>query len=139
MRESAQRNVMEIADFAGKPFPCPVCNTALPIKITLKHKPYCMCLDCGIQIFFRGQAGIKRLYERIRSEAAVAAEFDYPARAISIYNHLQHLKRQKKAFEGEQGIFTFDSDRQKVIDALDEEIARVREALDEAAGDGEER
>ena len=73
----------------------------------------------------------------IRSEEAVAAEFDYPARAISIYNHLQHLKRQKKAFEDEQGIFSFDSDRQKVIDALDDEIARVREALDKAANDGE--
>lgn len=136
MSEKAQRNVMEISDFAGKPFACPVCNTALQIKITLKKKPYCMCLDCGIQIFFRGQAGIQRLYEMIRSEEAVAAEFDYPARAISIFNHLQHLKRQKKAFEQEQGIFSFDSDRQKVIDALDSEIARVREALEEAANDG---
>ena len=137
MSEKAQRNVMEISDFAGKPFACPVCNTALQIKITLKKKPYCMCLDCGIQIFFRGQAGIRRLHEMIRSEEAVAAEFDYPARAISIFNHLQHLKRQKKAFEEEQGIFNFDSDRQKVIDALDNEIARIREALEEAANDGE--
>ena len=135
MSGRAQRNVMEISDFAGKPFACPVCNTALQIKITLKKKPYCMCLDCGIQIFFRGQAGIQRLYEMIRSEEAVAAEFDYPARAISIFNHLQHLKRQKKAFEQEQGILSFDSDRQKVIDALDSEIARVREALEEAAND----
>ena len=75
----------------------------------------------------------------IRSEESVAAEFDYPARAISIYNHLQHLKRQRKALEDEQGIFSFDLDRQKVIDALDEEIARVREALEEAANDGEEK
>jgi hypothetical protein len=137
LSERAQHNVMEISDFAGKPFPCPVCNTALPVKITVKKKPYCMCLDCGIQIFFRGQTGIRRLYEMIRSEEAVAAEFDYPARAISIYNHLQHLKRQKKAFEEEQGIFTFDLDRQRVIDALDDEIARVREVLEEAANDGE--
>jgi len=89
---------MEMSDFAGKPFPCPVCNTALPIKISLKQKPYCMCLDCGIQIFFRGQAGIRRLHQMISSEEAVAAEFDFPARAISFYNHLQHLKRQKSAF-----------------------------------------
>jgi len=133
-----QRNVMEMSDFAGKPFPCPVCNTALPIKISLKQKPYCMCLDCGLQIFFRGQAGIRRLQQMISSEEAVAAEFDFPARAISIYNHLQHLKRQKRAFEDEQGIFSFDLDRQKVIDALDNEIARVRQTLEEASGNAEE-
>jgi hypothetical protein len=132
-----QRNVMETADFAGKPFPCPLCNTALPIKISLKQKPYCMCLECGIQIFFRGQAGIRRLHQMISSEEAVAAEFDFPARAISIYNHLQHLKRQRNAFEDEQGLFNFDSDRQKVINALDNEIARVRQTLEEASGNAE--
>ena len=68
----------------------------------------------------------------------MAAEFDFPARAISIYNHLQHLKRQKMAFEDEQGIFNFDLDRQKVIDALDNEIARVRQTLEEASGNAEE-
>jgi hypothetical protein len=138
LTQEKQRNVMETSDFAGKPFPCPVCNTALPIKISLKQKPYCMCLDCGIQIFFRGQAGIRRLHQMISSEEAVAAEFDFPARAISIYNHLQHLKRQKRAFEDEQGIFSFDLDRQKVIDALDNEIARVRQTLEEATGNAEE-
>ncbi len=61
-----------------------------------------MCLECGIQIFFRGQA------------------------------------RQRKAFEDEQRIFNFDLDRQKVIDALDNEIARVRQTLEEASGNAEE-
>ena len=89
---------METSDFAGKPFSCPVCNLALPIKISQKQKPYCMCLDCGIQIFFRGQAGIKRLHRMIRSEEAVAAEFNGPARAISLFNRLQGLKTAKKEF-----------------------------------------
>src|SRR2546427_5139705 len=71
-----QHNVMETADFAGKPFPCPVCNVSLRLKISSKQKPYCMCLECGIQIFFRGQAGIQRLWKMIRSEEAVAAEFN---------------------------------------------------------------
>ena len=105
MNGGRQHNVMETTDFADKLFPCPVCNMALRIKISQKQKPYCMCLECGIQIFFRGQVGIKRLHEMIRSEEAVAAEVLGPARAISRYNHLQHLKRQKRAFESEQGIF----------------------------------
>jgi hypothetical protein len=121
---------MEISDFAGKPFPCPVCNMALRLKISRKLKPYCMCLECGIQIFFRGQDGIRRLYKMIRSEEAVAAEFSGPARAISLYNRLQGLKRQRKSLEDQQGIVFRDSDRDKVIDTLEAEIERVRIELE---------
>ena len=74
----------------------------------------------------------------IRSEEAVAAEFDGPALAISIFNHLQHLKRQKKALEDKQGLFSFDRDRQKVIEALDAVIEKVRAALEKARKDAEE-
>jgi hypothetical protein len=35
-----QHNVMETADFTGKPFPCPVCNMGLRLKISRKAKPY---------------------------------------------------------------------------------------------------
>src|SRR5215471_16719892 len=122
LNKEGLHNVMETSDFDGKPFPCPVCNMALRLKISGKQKPYCMCLECGIQIFFRGQTGIQRLLKMIGSEEAVAAEFDGPARAISIYNRLQHLKRQKKALENEQGTFSFDRDRRRVIEALDFEI-----------------
>lgn len=45
-----------------------------------------LCLECGIQILFRGQAGIKRLSRMIRSNEAVAAEFSGPASAIALYN-----------------------------------------------------
>src|SRR6266436_8759610 len=89
-------------DFLGKPFPCPLCNMTLRLKISLKQKPYCTCLECGIQIFFRGQAGINRLHKMIESEEAVAAEFSGPARAISLFNRLQGLKRQKRALEDKQ-------------------------------------
>ena len=119
---------METSDFVGKPFPCPVCNMALRLKISRKQKPYCMCLECGIQIFFRGQEGIKRLHKMIQSEEAVAAEFSGPARAISLYNRLQGLKRQKAALREKRGFF--DRDRDKVIEALDAEIERVRSKLE---------
>jgi len=91
-----------------------------------------MCLECGIQIFFRGLAGIARLLEMIQSEEAVVLEFSGPARAISLYNRLQHLKRQKVALEKKQGFFNYDRDRNNVIDALDVEIGRVRTELEEA-------
>jgi hypothetical protein len=129
--ERGQHNVTEIADFARKPFPCPVCNIGLRIKITRKHKPYCICLECGIQIFFRGQAGINRLWEIIRSEEAVRAEFNGPARALSLFNRVQGLKQQRDHLEEQQGVLFRDSDRDKAIQALDAEIERVRTELDE--------
>src|SRR6476646_10050800 len=103
---------MEISDFNGKPFPCPVCNVTLRLMISLKQKPYCTCLECGIQIFFRGQTGIKRLYKIVESEEAVSAEFSGSARAISLFNRQQGLKRQKEALEDKQGFFSYDSDRE---------------------------
>ena len=137
MKGRPEHNVMLSAqkdptDFLGKPFPCPMCNMELRLKISCKQKPYCTCLECGIQIFFRGQAGIARLHEMIEAEEAVILEFSGPARAISLYSRLQHLKRQKDALEKKQGFFNYDRDRDKVIDALDVEIKRVRTELEEA-------
>ena len=127
---------MEIADFEGKPFPCPVCNMALPLKISCKQKPYCTCLECGIQIFFRGQTGIKRLRKIIETEQAVATEFSGPQRAILLFNELQGLKRQKQALDDEQGIFSYDSDRERVIEALEAEIKRIKSELTRLKKDG---
>jgi transcription elongation factor Elf1 len=73
-----------VQDFLGKPFPCPLCNMELRLKISCKQKPYCTCLECGIQIFFRGQAGIARLHEMIQAEEAVVLEFSGPASDLLI-------------------------------------------------------
>jgi hypothetical protein len=128
--EEGQHNVMEIADYTGKPFPCPVCNRTLQLKNSRKLKPYCMCLDCGIQIFFRGQEGIRRLRRMIHSEEAVVAEFNGPAPAISLFNRLQGLKRQRQRLEDQQGLVFRDADRDRVIESLDAEIEHVREELE---------
>ena len=139
VKERAQHNVMETADFEGKPFPCPVCNMGLRLKISRKGKPYCMCLECGIQIFFRGQAGISRLQKLIRAEEAVAAEFPGPARAINLYNRLEDLKRQRKALKDKQGLFSFDEDRERVIKALEAEIKRLQAELERAKNEAEKK
>ena len=124
-------------DFLGKPFPCPLCNMELRLKISCKQKPYCTCLECGIQIFFRGQAGIARLHEMIKAEEAVILEFSGPARAISLYNRLQHLKRQKEALEKKHGRIFRNSDVVQVIEALDVEMQRIRDELKDANESGE--
>jgi hypothetical protein len=75
----------------------------------------------------------------IRSEEAVAAEFNGPARAVSLYNRLQGLKRQRKNLEDKQGIVFRDSDRDRVIEAMDAEIERVRAELEKEVKDDAER
>ena len=47
-----------------KVFQCPLCQKGLEIKISKKQKPYCVCLDCGIQLFIRGKQGISRLKKK---------------------------------------------------------------------------
>ena len=92
-----------------------------------------------VQIEYRGEdpdVPIKRLHKMIESENAVAAEFSGPQRAILLFNELQGLKRQKKALDDEQGIFSYDSDRQEVIDVLEAEIKRIRSELTRAKKDG---
>lgn len=138
LKGSPQRNVtFDAQDFLGKPFPCPLCNIELRLKISCKQKPYCTCLECGIQIFFRGQAGIARLHETIRAEEAVVLEFSGPTRAISLYNRLQHLQRQKEALEKKQGRIFRNSDVEQVIEALDVEMQWVRNELKDATESGE--
>ena len=124
-------------DFLGKPFPCPLCNMELRLKISCKQKPYCTCLECGIQIFFRGQTGIARLHEMIQAEEAVILEFSGPARAISLYSRLQHLKRQKEALEKKHGRIFRNSDVVQVIEALDVEMQRIRDGIKDANESGE--
>ena len=42
-------------------FPCFLCGDMLPIKQTIKRKPYFVCDSCGLQAFVRRDKGIKRL------------------------------------------------------------------------------
>ena len=141
MKRRSEHNVTlglgDRREFLGRPFPCPVCNMELRLKISCKQKPYCTCLECGIQIFFRGQEGIARLYDIIKSEEAVVLEFSGPARAISLYSRLQHLKRQKEALEKKHGRIFRNSDVVQVIEALDVEMQRVRDELKDATESGE--
>lgn len=130
-----QHNVTFNHQFLDKIFPCPVCNMGLRLKLSRKEKPYCTCLECGIQIFFRGQEGIIRLAKLIEAEEAVAAEFSGHSRALHLYNRLQGLKRQKKCLEKKQWPIFEDPDLGKAIEAVDAEIERVREELEKKKDD----
>jgi hypothetical protein len=117
-------------NMVGKFFPCPVCGTSLGIRIARTQKPYCVCIDCGIQIFFRGKAGIARLNKILENELLIAGKDSNASIATVLFNRIQHLKRQKTDLEVKQGLIIRDPDLKNAIRAVDIEIERVQRGLE---------
>ena len=144
-RGTPQHNVtLEIQDnqaeeLRGKPFACPVCGMVLPVKIARTQKPYCVCLLCGIQIFFRGKAGIKRLRDLLRMEKPVPDEIPGSTVAVNLYNQLEKLKQQRDDLEQQQGIIFKDPDLANAILAIEAEINKVQLRLAKAKKDAEKK
>lgn len=118
------------SSLAGKLFPCPVCGTSLGIRIARTQKPYCVCIDCGIQIFFRGKAGISRLTTIIENETLIAGKDSNACTATLLFNRIQHLKGQKADLEVKQGLILRDPDLKNAIRVVDIEIERVQGELE---------
>ena len=126
----------------GKFFPCPVCGISLEIRIARTQKPYCVCVDCGIQIFFRGKTGISRLNKILENEILIAGRDSNASIATVLFNRIQHLKRQKADLEVKQGLIIRDPDLKNAIRAVDNEIERVQgelEKLSRKTGRGKAR
>ena len=117
----------------GKPFPCPVCGASLEIRIARTQKPYCVCIDCGIQIFFRGQVGISRLNKIIKNELLIAGKDSNANLATVLLNRIRHLKAQKANLEAKQGLIFVDPDLENAIRSVDIEIKRVQGELEKLA------
>jgi hypothetical protein len=134
--EPQQRNVTleenesPVEDLRGKPLLCPLCRNVLPVGISRRDKPYCVCNLCGIQIFFRGKAAIRRLTELLRTESAVKEEISSAGVAISLYNRLETLRLQKKGWEEKQGIIFRDKGLDNAIAAIGGEIKKIESELE---------
>src|SRR5271169_4650578 len=94
----------------GKFFPCPVCAVSLPIRIARTQKPYCVCIDCGIQIFVRGKTGIARLRAILEDKMLVTGAWSGTNTPELLFNRIQHLKRRKSELEQKQRLLFPDSD-----------------------------
>ena len=140
-----QRNVtLEIQDnqaeeLRGKPFACPLCGMVLPVKIARTQKPYCVCLLCGIQIFFRGKVGIQRLRDLLRMEKPVAEEISGSTVALNLYNQVTKLKQQRDKLEQQQGIIFKDHDLANAVIAVDAEIKKVQASLEKVKREAEKK
>jgi len=117
----------------GKEYPCCLCGNALEILFTRKKKPYTTCLSCGIQTFFRGKTGIKRLVEIVSSSILIAGNGSKTELPVILFNRIQQLRGQKKNLEETQGLIIRDPDLENAIRAVDNEIQRVQGELNKLA------
>jgi hypothetical protein len=103
----------------------------MEIRFTRKKnsKPYTTCLACGIQTFFRGQVGIQRLTEIVKSGMFIAGKGSKTELAVILFNRIQQLRAQKIELEGKQGLIILDPDLNNAIRAVDNEIKDVQGEL----------
>jgi hypothetical protein len=114
---------------AGKSFPCCVCSANLEIRLSKKGKPYCTCVPCGIQIFFRGKIGIRRLTEILQADRPALGNAPDTIPAIILFNRITQMRSQKKELEAKQGLIMRDSDVDHLIRAIDGEIKDAQREL----------
>jgi hypothetical protein len=127
------------AELNGKPFPCPLCKMALPVAISQKQKPYCVCNVCGIQLFFRGKVGIKALQQLLEKETPIKDEIPGATLAVSLYNRLEQFKQDRQKLENKQGIIFRDEDLDNAIAAIDGEIKRLQSDLKKSTKEAEKK
>jgi hypothetical protein len=116
--------------FAGQTFPCCICSARLDIPLSKRGKPYCTCVPCGIQIFFRGKTGIRRLMDILDSGNLTQGTACDTAPAIILYNRILQLRSQKKELEEKQGLIIRDPDLENAIHVIDNEIKCVQGELE---------
>lgn len=108
--------------FAGKVFPCCICSANLDIRLSKRGKPYCTCVQCGIQIFFRGKSGIRRLTEILNLNSFACGTALETAPAIILYRRIAQMRAQKSDLEAKQGLIIRDRDLENTIRVVDNEI-----------------
>jgi hypothetical protein len=131
--------IKQTSEIQGKPFPCPVCGSPLPIEISQKQKPYCICNDCGIQLFFRGKAGIRRLHALLREKRPLGPDTKALNLPVPLYNRLAQLKQQREQLKNQQGLFFRDRDLDNALVVLEAELQQVQAELERARNRAEKK
>src|ERR1700680_2501033 len=94
--------------FEGKTLPCQLCRKALEIRLSKNLKPYCVCNDCSIQIFFRGKTAIRRLWDLVNSQKSISEGAINSDSAVEVFTRLENLRFQRKQLTGKRGLIFSD-------------------------------
>jgi predicted RNA-binding Zn-ribbon protein involved in translation (DUF1610 family) len=121
-------------EILGSEFPCPLCGAALQVRFSKNKKPYCICNDCGIQLFVRGKVGISRLRELVRQGILVSSYGESAGHATALLNRLEQLNLQKRKLTLKSALVLFTNpDVEHAIEIVDVEIKTVQGKLAEIA------
>jgi DNA-directed RNA polymerase subunit RPC12/RpoP len=127
-----------LGEILGNEFPCPLCGAGLEIRTTKNKKPYCVCNDCGIQLFMRGKKGISRLRTFVREGVLVSSRGESAGHATTLLNRLEQLEIQKRKLTLKSALVLFtDPDVEHAIEIVDAEIKKVQGELAERASNKE--
>ena len=88
-------------------FACPTCKRLRPVELAKTNKPYFKCNDCGVQVFFRGKDGIRRLREmlgRTSPSGSVAEILPLLEYAASLRNRLREIRKEKPILGEDRGL-----------------------------------
>jgi hypothetical protein len=111
-------------------FPCPLCSSPMSIRLTRKkQKPYCHCLSCMLQIFFRGKVAIDRLRKLVESGILVSGDNSPSDMALTLYNRIQMLHLQVSQLKEKRNLLFLNEDLENVISAFEMEIANLQDNL----------
>ena len=114
-------------------FPCPLCATQLDVRHTFRHKPYCVCQSCGVQIFFRGARGISRLRKLLDEHKRLIGGPATPA--VAAFNQLEQLRTEKSELERRRPLIFSDADLENAIAAIERDTVRVRAILSDLSAE----
>jgi predicted RNA-binding Zn-ribbon protein involved in translation (DUF1610 family) len=123
-----------LTEILGSEFPCPLCGAGLPIRTSKNKKPYCICNDCGIQLFVRGKVGIARLLKLVREGILISSEGESAGHATTLLNRLEQLEMQKRKLSLKSAFVLFtDPNVENAIEIVDAEIKTVQGELADIA------
>ena len=126
----------------AKRIPCFLCSQKLDQRSDKKHsKPYFICDACGVQIFVRGQQGIKNLAELI----ATLHEHDFPFhehaavlfQIQALLTEIRGIKKEIEKIDSVFEIFSKDEHRERTRKLLNQRIETLLERLERIA-DGDD-
>src|SRR5713101_1587053 len=86
-------------------------------------------MECGIQNFYRGKQGIRRLRELLDSHVLMTGTESNVDTAILLFNRIQQLREQRKELKARKGLIFPDSDLENAILVVDNEMERVQGEL----------
>ncbi len=124
-----EENESTASALAGRKFPCQLCGAGLGIRISRRQKPYTVCLECGIQNFYRGKQGIRRLWELLDSQVLMTGTESSVDTAILLFNRIQQLRAQRKELKARKGLIFRDRGLENAILVVDNEMERVQGEL----------